>query len=152
MFLQRLRKSVKVQFLCLNVISTSEKLKFVSSQPRRWNVRGLQCEANWGFLALRGSEHKTPRRSCLFECHARAGWVRCTKEPRRFNARKIKDSLTLRRTEPSLEKRHSSHPLFAENGARGLPVWGKWLFVKPIIDWVNGEELLWWAECKECFP
>lgn len=83
-----------------------------------------------------------------------AGSLGRTKEPYGFNVgEKDKGEADFpSHRNPFFEKRHSSHPLFAETKQRGLPVWGKWLFLKPIIDWVNGEELLWWAESKECFP
>lgn len=41
-------------------------------------------------------------------------------------------SILQNRTEE--KKRHSSLLLFAETERGGLPVWGKWLSLKPLID------------------
>lgn len=43
-------------------------------------------------------------------------------------------------------------PTVCRDQAAGISVRGKWLFLKPIIDWVNGEELLWWAPRTQRFP
>ena len=117
MFLHCLRIRINISTSQSDIFFYMSKCHFhqwkaKKNSPCRWNVKGLQCEANWGFLALRGSEHKTPPQELFIRAPREAGWVRCTKEPRRFNVRKIKDSLTLRRTERSLENGiHHTHCL-----------------------------------------